>query len=99
MSNEKQRCAGRVWDGWRDYGCSNTGRLEHDDKMWCKTHHPPTVEAKMAARREACDMERQRIEAARNAAEADRRASELRETPDDVLEAECVRRGWEVTRG
>lgn len=24
---------------------------------------------------------------------------ELRETPDDVLEAECVRRGWEVTRG
>lgn len=49
---EKQKCAGRTYDNIsRLFGrCQHNGSLEHDGKMWCKTHHPPTVEAKEKAK-------------------------------------------------
>jgi hypothetical protein len=46
---EKQKCAGTAYHAGRSYNCGRTGTLEHDGKMWCKTHHPPTVEAKTKA--------------------------------------------------
>lgn len=49
---EKQKCAGRTYDGMHRgyYPCTRNGSLEHDGKLWCKTHHPPTVKAKEQAR-------------------------------------------------
>lgn len=39
---------------FREYQCEHTGTMEHEGKMYCKLHHPPTVEArKEAARRKA----------------------------------------------
>lgn len=50
---EKQRCAGRTYDNISRLfgGCQRNGSLEHDGKMWCKTHHPPTVKARDEALR------------------------------------------------
>ena len=45
-------CEGRVWTGLRYCPCDKIGRQEHDGKWYCKRHHPPTVAAKEAARKE-----------------------------------------------
>ena len=50
MSADKITCAHRGWDGPYRKICRLTGKLEHDGKMWCAIHHPPTVAAKKAAR-------------------------------------------------
>ena len=57
--SEKVKCAGEKWpDGsYRPYPCAKTGTLEHGGKHWCKTHHPPTVEAKRVAKEEAYQAE------------------------------------------
>lgn len=47
------QCHGRVSNGPRTvsfHRCYSTGTLEHDGKMWCKLHHPPTLEIKAKAR-------------------------------------------------
>lgn len=47
------KCAGRTHiKGVRlsTYPCDKRGTLEHDGKLWCKTHHPPTAIAKQEAR-------------------------------------------------
>ncbi len=55
MDTETVRCAGvvrasgRRWIGGRK-PCSNSGTLEHEGRLWCKTHHPSTCEAKRKAR-------------------------------------------------
>ena len=46
MTAQKQTCAGKIFRGYRYYGCANTGSHEHEGVMYCKTHHPPTVKAK-----------------------------------------------------
>ena len=44
--SERQQCPGR---GWRySPPCQNYGKYEHDGKLYCKAHHPPTVDAKNA---------------------------------------------------
>ena len=44
----KPQCCGSVrGDGWgRPHQCARSGTLEHEGKLYCKTHHPPTVKAK-----------------------------------------------------
>lgn len=66
---DKQRCAGRTYDNISRLfgGCQRNGSLEHDGKMWCKTHHPPTVEAKTKALHAKWDAERKQRENERRA--------------------------------
>lgn len=51
-----QKCAGEVSYGgsWGRYrACKHDGTLEHDGKLWCKIHHPPTAKAKRDAKYDA----------------------------------------------
>jgi hypothetical protein len=49
MSNV--RCAHRKVATWGGYvPCNKWGRYEHEGKMYCAQHHPPTVAAKAATR-------------------------------------------------
>jgi hypothetical protein len=47
----------RTSDGWASYRCGNKAAYEHNDKHFCKRHHPPTVEAKQAAKHAAWNAE------------------------------------------
>lgn len=97
-TTNKPKCAGRVWRTFRYIDCHHPGKLEHDGKLYCGNHHPPTVAEKQAKRNAERRAEEVRKRAAWKAAEAERKATELRATPDDELAAECERRGWKVTR-
>jgi hypothetical protein len=55
-----------------------------------------TVAARRARWHDAARVEGERQRVARAAAEATRKAAELRATSDDDLAAECARRGWHV---
>ncbi len=50
MSPAKPRCEGRVWGSYTSYQCANKASMTHEGKQFCKTHHPPFVQAKRAAR-------------------------------------------------
>jgi hypothetical protein len=89
MSTPAVKCAGKVYgSGFRPYGCSRTGKLEHDGKMWCSTHHPPSERARIAARQVAWkaqfDAERDMLQR-----QSDARAEQARraECFDDLLAA------------
>ncbi len=46
MSDTVVKCAGHCQptDNWSlRPPCSRNGTLEYKGKMWCKTHHPPTI--------------------------------------------------------
>jgi hypothetical protein len=45
-------CIGKVWGGYSSNSCGKKAKHEHNGKWYCKTHHPPTVEAKKEARNE-----------------------------------------------
>lgn len=45
-------CVGKIWDEHRHYSCGKKAKYEHEGKWYCKTHHPPTVQAKNDARNE-----------------------------------------------
>ena len=47
---EIHRCAGTVWKDFHHCRCQVNASLEHDGEWWCKTHHPPTVKAKLEAK-------------------------------------------------
>lgn len=47
------QCVGRVWGNYRYTKCGKGAAYEHEGAMYCKTHHPPTVEAKQAVRLQA----------------------------------------------
>ena len=55
MSKIVQRCSEWVFNTGSMYGhsCHNSAKHEHEGAWYCKTHHPPTVEAKRAARTNA----------------------------------------------
>ena len=55
----KERCCGEVWGGlsFRGTRCTRAGKLEHEGKLYCSAHHPPTVEAKNKVKREKWDIE------------------------------------------
>lgn len=40
------RCEALVLNEYRSLPCIKEAVLEHNGKYYCKTHHPPTVEAK-----------------------------------------------------
>ncbi len=73
-------CEGEVWSGYSYHSCGKKAKHEHEGKWYCKTHHPPTVEAKDKARDErwekewAAKRERDALEAAQKA-EQQRRAT------------------------
>lgn len=48
--SEKHTCCGKVWSGFRHDDCGRGAKYEHEGKWYCKTHHPPTVQAKSDAR-------------------------------------------------
>lgn len=79
MDTETVRCAGvvrasgRRWIGGRK-PCSNSGTLEHEGRLWCKTHHPSAVDAKRKAKYAKWDAKwdaenREREQKARDAAD------------------------------
>lgn len=42
------KCSGMVSNGWHSYQCSKSGKLEHEGKLFCGLHHPPTIWKKRA---------------------------------------------------
>jgi len=51
---EGHKCEKYVWRGHYGSGaCSNTAKFEHNGRWFCKTHHPPNVAAKQAAKQAA----------------------------------------------
>jgi hypothetical protein len=57
MGEGKQKCAAKVYSGgsFRGHPCVATAKYEHNGTWYCKTHHPPTVNAKRQARNAAWD--------------------------------------------
>ena len=47
------KCPATVFDVWGKHICSRGATHEHDGRYYCKSHHPPTVAAKIKARNEA----------------------------------------------
>ncbi len=50
-------CREKVWHGYTSYSCGKKAKHEHEGHWYCKTHHPPTVEAKNKARNERFEKE------------------------------------------
>ena len=52
---DAEQCAEdrRTWDGRVQHRCTSRGSEHFDGKLWCRRHHPPTAEARQAARRAA----------------------------------------------
>lgn len=51
--SEKHTCCARIYTGYiSSHACGKKAAYEHKGKWYCKTHHPPTVQAKSEARYE-----------------------------------------------
>jgi hypothetical protein len=51
MIDLADRCSKQVYSGsYGGHPCQRNGILEHEGLKYCKQHHPPTVEAYLAAR-------------------------------------------------
>ena len=48
----KHTCEGHVFSDHWSRPCGKSAAHEHEGHWYCKTHHPPTVDAKSAARSE-----------------------------------------------
>ena len=76
---DKQQCPGR---GWRySPPCQNYGKHEHDGKLYCWLHHPPTIAAKNA--------EKERLR--KNKFEADETARAERRQRQDEIERKAAK--------
>ena len=84
----KHACEGHVFSGYWWLPCGKSGAHEHEGHWYCKTHHPPTVAAKSAARgklRQAkWDAEHEAARAKRLAADEQKRRADCY---DDLLDA------------
>lgn len=96
----KPKCCGQVWSAgaWRSYPCGKNASMEHEGKHYCKTHHPPTVQAKRdashAKRKAQWDAQRVCEQAARDAdAEQKRRADAYEQLVERVKELEELLNG------
>ena len=81
-------CIGRVWGGFSPYSCGKKAKHEHEGKWYCKTHHPPTVQAKKEARIER--REKQFAEQRERLAQKEAQRAEQRRRADlypELLEA------------
>jgi hypothetical protein len=67
-------CVGRVWStgAFHSYECGKTAAYEHDGQWYCKTHHPPTIEAKAKAKQEERDRKWRYEKSLRDKADAER---------------------------
>ena len=91
----KPKCCGQVWPAgaWRSHPCGKNASMEHEGKHYCKTHHPPTVQAKRDAShakfQAQFDAQRVREQAERDAAaEQKRRADAYDQLVERVKELE-----------
>ncbi len=50
-AKEKRQCRGKRFDGWHWFNCAINANHEHEGRWYCKTHHPPSVDAKTVARK------------------------------------------------
>ena len=84
----KHTCEGHVFSGYRSRPCGKSAAHEHEGHWYCKTHHPPTVKAKDAARsakfRAKLDAERDVAQAKKLAADEQKQRADCY---DDLLEA------------
>jgi len=73
---EKHTCVKRIYKGWgfKPHACGKGAAYEHEGAWYCKTHHPPTMDAKDKAQRSKWDAEYRAKEKARDAAEATQKA-------------------------
>lgn len=53
MSDSK--CAEKVSSTWGFHQCRSRGSHEHEGRLYCLRHHPPTVQAKREAQRQKED--------------------------------------------
>ena len=78
----KPKCCGKVSPAgsWGSYPCGKNASMEHEGKHYCKTHHPPTVKAKLDASRAKWraewDARRAREQAASDAAAEQKRRAD-----------------------
>lgn len=89
---EKQKCAGVAYRFGRSCACRLNGTLEHDGRMWCKWHHPPTIKEKADEQAAQWAAERKyRAERARaeniNRDLRDKALAWMRETRPDIVGA------------
>lgn len=82
-----QKCCKLVSHGWRYFGCSRNGSIEHDGKFYCKQHDPVEVAKRSEARSERWAAERTSLNAKFDRDHAASQAYRLLETkfPDDPL--------------
>ena len=69
----KHTCEGHVFFNYLSRPCGKSAAHEHEGHWYCKTHHPPTVKAKDAARSAKF---RAKLYAERDAAQAKRLAAD-----------------------
>ena len=86
--NAAHKCDGTIFGGYRQYRCGVTAKHEYEGSWYCKTHHPPTVKAKDAARsakfRAKLDAERDAAQAKKLAADEQKQRADCY---DDLFEA------------
>ena len=84
----KPQCCGSVrGDGWgRPHQCARSGTLEHEGKLYCKTHHPPTVKAKDEER-----SARWRAEWAAEKAASEKKSAEAAEIKSKAAEYDAIK--------
>jgi len=69
-------CQGKVFSDYRSYLCGKKAGHEHEGHWFCKTHHPPTIEEKQAAKSAKWDAKMAREKTAReHKAEMERKAA------------------------
>ena len=86
--NAAHKCDTTIYGDYWPYRCGVTAKHEYEGSWYCKTHHPPTVKAKDAARsakfRAKLDAERDAAQAKRLAADEQKQRADCY---DDLLEA------------
>ena len=86
--NAAHKCDGTIFGECGPYRSCVTAKHEYEGSWYCKTHHPPTVKAKDAARsakfRAKLDAERDAAQAKKLAADEQKQRADCY---DDLLEA------------
>ena len=88
LDNAAHKCNGTILRNNWPYRCGVTAKHEYEGSWYCKTHHPPTVKAKDAARsakfRAKLDAERDAAQAKKLAADEQKQRADCY---DDLFEA------------
>ena len=86
--NAAHKCDGTIFGEYWPYRCGVAAKHEYEGSWYCKTHHPPTVKAKDAARSAKL---RAKLDAERDAAQAKKLSADEQKQRadcyDDLLEA------------